>query len=938
SLPFGMVQISPDTRLSGWDGCSGYHYSDSIIYGFSHTHLSGTGVSDYGDILFMPVDGKPVFHNGTKDSLSTGYSSTFDKSSEHAEPGYYAVHLKNPDVFAEFTCTHRTAYHKYQYNKADSIFVMIDLIHRDQVINSGLRNENETDIAGFRRSKAWAEDQHVYFYARFSEPIRSYQVKADKLEENENFDVYGKEIRAAVGFYTPDDKTICVKVGISPVSIEQAKNNLEKEAAGKNFKTAHELAASEWNDELSKILVNGGSKVDKVKFYSALYHTFLSPDIFSDFDGYYRGTDKKIHQSGEHTQYTVFSLWDTYRAVHPLFTITQTERTKDFIRSFMHHYRQGGQLPVWELAGNYTGCMIGYHAVPVIYDAYAKGIVSSEADLALEAMQHSATMSHLGLPAWMNKGFIGVKDEHESVSKALEYAFDDWCIAMMAKETGDHEVYSEYIARAQQYKNHFDPSTKLMRPRLNGGWISKFDPAEVNFNYTEANAWQYSFYVPHDINSWIDMMGGKDTLNTLLDRLFNASEQTTGNNQVDITGLIGQYAHGNEPSHHIAYLYNYCGKPWKTQKLVKQIMDDFYTTQPDGYIGNEDCGQMSAWYVLSAMGFYPVNPANGVYDFGSPVFDTCVLQLENKKTFTITAENVSDENIYIQSVKLNDSVYNKTYIHHKDIMTGGSLHFVMGPKPNKDFGVEPEAIYTSEIDADPVVISPVINTEQHTFTDSALVSISTSQKGEINIHYTTDGNKPDRNSPVCNGDFYVSESCKIKAIACTEEDQSGVVTASFTKLDKNTGIHLRAEYSNQYSAGGDKALIDGIRGGNNFRTGRWQGYKGQDVEAIVDIGSEKPVSVIGAGFLQDIKSWIWMPEKVEFQVADNAKHFISLGTLKPETDNKSYGQFIENLEIKTEKQHIRYIKMKATYPGDIPEWHPGAGNAAWIFADEIYYE
>ncbi len=938
SLPFGMVQISPDTRLSGWDGCSGYHYSDTVIYGFSHTHLSGTGVADYCDVLFMPVNGKPVFHNGVSDSSSMGYASSFDKSSEKASPGYYAVHLNEPDVFAEFTCTERTAFHKYHYSNPDSMFIMIDLVHRDPVIKAALKKVNDTDIAGMRRSKSWAKDQCIYFYARFSAPIRSYQVKGDDLEETNTYDVLGKKVRAAIGFDTIKEQTLYVKVGISAVSVESAKENLEKETEKLDFDSALALAKEQWNDELSTILVRGVNRSNKVKFYSALYHAFLSPDVFSDYDGYYRGTDKKNHHSGAHTQYTVFSLWDTYRAVHPLFTITQTERTKDFVRTMLQHYKEGGKLPVWELAGNYTGCMIGYHAVPVIYDAYKKDIISGNEDMALEAMQHSATLPHLGLPAWRNKGYIGIEDEHESVSKALEYAYDDWCIAMMAKKAGNNDVYREYIARAQQYKNHFNPETKLMQPRFNGGWKPDFDPAEVDFNYTEANAWQYSFYVPHDIDTWISLMGGKDSLNLMLDKLFKAGENTTGRQQVDITGLIGQYAHGNEPSHHIAYLYNYCGKPWKTQKLVKQIMDGFYTTLPDGYIGNEDCGQMSAWFVLSAMGFYPVNPANGIYDFGSPLFDTCIIQFENNNTFSITAENLSSENVYIQSATLNDEAYNKTYIRHENIMNGGELHFVMGAKPNKEFGSSDEAIFHAEIKGEPIVICPVISSEKQVFFDSVKISMSSAQKNGINIFYTTDGSIPDRESNLFTGDFYVSESCEMKAIACSENNKSGVVTARFSKLDPDVSLSLYAQYSTQYPAGGDYALIDGIRGGKDFRTGQWQGYQGQDFEAVVDLGNEKTLSVAGIRFLQDIKSWIWMPEEVEFLVAGNSKRFYSLAALKPKTDSSDYGRFVEGFETKTDDRKVRYLKIKAKYPGTIPDWHPGAGNKSWVFADEIYFE
>ncbi|MGM0625699.1 MAG: GH92 family glycosyl hydrolase [Bacteroidota bacterium] len=937
TLPFGMVQISPDTRLTGWDGCSGYHYTDTIIHGFSHTHLSGTGVSDYGDVLIMPVTGEPVYENS--ENAEHSYSSSFDKESEKAGPGYYAVHLNEPNIDAEFTCTRRTAFHKYGFKEdTENIHFIIDLTHRDKVINAGIKKINDTDIAGFRRSNAWATDQHLYFYARFSEEFKAYHAKGSGLEENESFDIFGKDIKASVKFSKPEQKEIGIKVGISAVSIEGARKNLMDEAEGLSFDQALELARSEWNDELSDILVNGGSEKDKTKFYSALYHAYIAPNTFSDTDGTYRGTDLEVHSSKNHTQYTVFSLWDTYRATHPLFTITQQERSKDFIKTFLKHYQEGGKLPVWELAGNYTGCMIGYHAVPVMLDAYAKGIIDKDGDLALEAMQHSATLPHLGLPAWMEKGYIGVEDEHESVSKALEYAYDDWCIAQMAKLQNNEKVYNEYIARAQQYKNHFDPETKLMRARLNGDWIKPFDPAEVNFNYTEANAWQYSFYVPHDINNWIEMMGGRDKLCSLLDSLFSATDKTSGRHQVDITGLIGQYAHGNEPSHHIAYLYNYCGKPWKTQKVVKHIMNEMYTTEPDGYIGNEDCGQMSAWYVFSALGFYPVNPANGIYDIGSPLFDTAVIQLENNKEFRITAENLTDKNIYVQSVELNGEAWNKSYIHHQDIMSGGNLHFVMGKKPCRDFGTDKADIYLSEIDAEPIAIAPVIESEHRTFEDSMLVTISMAHNDKPEIFYTTDGSQPDKNDIRYSEGFYIKNNCQVKAVAYRGEKSSGLVSARFTQLDKDTKLQLESEYSEQYNAGGKRALIDGIRGGDDFRTGQWQGYKGQDLEAVVDLGSEKTFSKAGIGFLQDIKSWIWMPVKVEFWLAGNSGNFEPAGKIKPKTADDAYGVFTETFEIKTNNKPVRYIKIRAVNYGIIPDWHPGANHDTWLFTDEIYYE
>jgi predicted alpha-1,2-mannosidase len=934
SMPFGMVQLSPDTRLTGWDGCSGYHYSDSIIYGFSHTHLSGTGCSDYGDILFMPMSHSYSYSNGFM-SDDLGYSSVFNHNTEISEPGYYAVYLETPDVDVELTTSNRTGFHKYHFNSTDSAFIIIDLSHRDEVLESGLKQINQTDIAGFRRSKAWAENQYLYFYARFSQPVNSLFYKSNHVELNENWDIFGKDIKAAAGFYQPKEKNIFIQVGISPVSVEGAKLNLENEIGKLDFETVKSLAQSAWNDELSKILIRG-DKEKMSTFYTALYHTFLSPNLFNDVDRKYRGTDNKIHQSKKQNQYTVFSLWDTYRAVHPLFTITQTQRTQDFIQTMLNQYQQGGKLPVWELAGNYTGCMIGYHSVPVIFDAWNKGINNFDEELALQAMIHTASQNELGLKAYKSKAYISVEDEHESVSKTLEYAFDDWCIAQMANSLGNDTIYKKFIQRAQNYKNLYDSSSHMMRPKINANWLSPFDPAEVNFNYTEANAWQYSFYVPHDILTWIDMLGGADSLENLLDALFSASSKTSGRHQVDITGLIGQYAHGNEPSHHIAYLYNYCGKAWKTQKIVKQIMHEMYSNQPDGYIGNEDCGQMSAWYVFSALGFYPVNPANGIYDIGSPMFDTAIIQLENAKKFSIIAHNLTDDNIYVQSLKLNGNIYNKTYIHHSDIMNGGTLEFTMGAKPNYHFGTAKEAIYPSKIMDYPITISPVISTNKRTFTDSMLVEINSPQ--EADYYFTINFGNPSLSSKKYESPFYIYEDAVLKAIAVLNGQESKIVTSHLTKTNPNIKLKLFSEYSSQYSGGGDLALIDGIRGGKDFRTGQWQGFDGKNLVLELNIGEEKPLSSIGIGFLQDIKSWIWMPKKLNISVADKTHVFHEIGTNTPNTNASSYGQFTENMTIQFNQENVQYIRIEAENYGKIPDWHPGAGNSAWIFADEIFWK
>jgi len=687
-VPFGMVQLSPDTRLTGWDGCSGYHYSDSAIYGFSHTHLSGTGISDYGDILLLPtID--DYFSN----FLQHGgpYAYPFKHQNETASAGFYSVKLDN-GILVELTTTPRVGMHRYAFpagTKEAKVFV--DLRHRDEVIDSKLwiTSAAHNVAFGWRRSKGWAKDQIVYFALEFSQPYRSYGViGGDEID----LKTLKQTPRLGAGrhffsFDTSNGKPLLVKVAISSVDIEGAQKNLKAELNHWDFDKVRTDAKAAWNAELNKIKVNGGTDAQLTNFYTALYHAMTAPNLFMDVDGRYRGRDFKTHEAKDFSNYTVFSLWDTFRAAHPLYTIIDQKRTRDFIKTFLVQYEQGGRLPVWELAANETDTMIGYHAVSVIADAAVKGIDGFDLRQAYKAMKHSAELRHHGL--------IAMEDERESVSKMLEYAYDDWCIAQVAKRLGETPDYERYIARAQAYKNVFDEASGFMRPRSNGNWIEPFDPREVTFAFTEANSWQYTFFVPQDISGLIKLMGGRQRFAQKLDQLFAADSRTTGREQADITGLIGQYAHGNEPSHHIAYLYNYAGQPWKTQARVRQILVQFYKAEPDGLIGNEDCGQMSAWYVLSAAGFYPVTPGSQTYVIGSPLFPEVRFSLENGKLFTIKARGVSDRNVYVQSATLNGKPYKKSFLLHDDLMAGGELVLQMGARPNRSWGTgagnEPES-------------------------------------------------------------------------------------------------------------------------------------------------------------------------------------------------------------------------------------------------------
>lgn len=936
TLPFGMVQLSPDTRLSGWDGCSGYHYSDHLIYGFSHTHLSGTGIPDYGDILLMPTVGEIHFESnpGAPDK---GYASGFSHKNEIARPGYYSVKLDDDKILAELTTTNRVGFHRYSFPTSDRANIILDLSHRDRVLESHLHIIDSTHVAGFRRSEAWAKDQIVYFVLEFSKPFVESSLNSSG-EVSKASEARGTDLKAAFRFSTQDGAPLLTRVALSAVSVEGAWRNLKAEVDHWDFDRVKSEANDVWNKELSKIVVSGSSENQLKNFYTALYHSLFAPNLFMDVDRRYRGRDFKIHEAKHFHNYTVFSLWDTFRAAHPLYTIIDQRRTRDFINTFLAQYEQGGRLPVWELAANETDTMIGYHAVSVIADAAAKDIDGFDRKLALKAMKHSAEQKHYGLAAYLDHGFMGMEEERESVSKTLEYAYDDWCIAELARSEGQTDDYNRYIARAQYYKNVFDPASGFMRPRTNTQWLSPFDPREVDFNFTEANSWQYTFFAPHDISGLIELMGGKQSFVAKLDGLFSADSKTTGREQADITGLIGQYAHGNEPSHHMAYLYNYANQPWKTQARVRQIMDNFYQPTPDGLIGNEDCGQMSAWFVLSASGFYPVTPGAPIYAIGTPLFPQVRYDLENGKSFTIRAPGVSGNNIYIQSATLNGRPYQKSFISHKDLMAGGELIFVMGARPNRNWGSSDLNVPVSRITAKEIVPVPVIQARGKTFKNSLQISLAGVGK-ELRLHYTTDGSKPTKASARFYQPFLINRSGTVKAIAIDRSGQESLVaTANYHRIPHDWTIALASKYSTQYNGGGDLALIDGIRGTGNWSGGGWQGYQGQDVVATIDLGRTQKVTRVGAGFLQDVGSWIMMPRRIDFEISTDGQRFKPGVSIPVDVPEKDYGVIIKNFSASLDGVTARYVRLRARTFGKLPSWHPSSGGDAWIFVDEISVE
>jgi len=700
--PFGMIQPGPDTDDSLWATASGYEYSDPSIIGFSMTHFSGTGIPDLGDFLFMPSVTKPKLKEGPKEDPELGHRQRYSHEDESASPGYYQVKLQDSGVNVELTASERAGIMRYTFPAADSAYILTDLKHvlRWNVIWSQMRVENDSTITGSHIVKGWAKNRHLYFAARYSRPFDHYRIYNDgkpviyntyrfrstKMSE-------GKDLKFIARFAHPEKEPIYVKVGISAVSTQNALKNLDTEIPHWDFDRIRQETQAKWEKELGKIEIEG-SEQKKENFYTSMYHAFINPSLYEDANGQYRGLDEQAHQAKDFTNYTIFSLWDTFRATHPLYTLIQRKRDDDMIKSMLAHYDQSVEhmLPIWSLEGNETWCMIGYHAVPVIADAVMKGVKGFDVERAYEAAKTTAMNPNYDhVMTYAKLGWVPADKENESVSKTLEYAFDDYTIAQMAKKLGKDKDYKYFISRADNYKNIFDPKTNLMRGKnADGSWYKPFHPHTYKFlgPITEGTNWQYTWYVPQDVPGLIKLMGGKKPFIEKLDTLFNSNPNITEtNNSPDITGMIGQYAQGNEPSHHIAFLYDYTDQPWKTQKWIRYITKHMYHNEPDGLIGNDDCGQMSAWYIFNSLGFYPVAPGSNTYVIGSPSVKKAVMHLSNGNNFTVLADNLSDENVYIQSARLNGKDWNKPYIIDDALESGGTLEFVMGPKPNKSWGV-----------------------------------------------------------------------------------------------------------------------------------------------------------------------------------------------------------------------------------------------------------
>lgn len=903
--PFGQIQPSPDTRLEGWDGCSAYHYSDDTVYGFSHTHLSGTGCEDYGDILLMPVVDEHTQWQFTQDLPREEYLSTFKHRSEKATAGYYRVVLDRNRVMVELTASERVACHRYSFPGPGRKGIVVDLQHRDKVIAANFEsNSPEGMLCGWRESNAWNPDQKCFFALETNKPYKSIKFFANGTKALIELDEDCKEIE--------------VYVSISGVDCEGARKNLGTRE-GKSFDDIHNATIQRWEEKLGKIAVEGGSRRERRNFYTALYHCYTSPYLWSDADGRYRGMDDSIHTS-QKPIYTVFSLWDTYRAFNPLMAILEPAITEEWVNTMLTQFEQGGELTMWELSAHETHCMIGYHACPVILEAQKAGILDSwtpERRLALLKAMVATSNRTEAHQAYAAQGYLDSQEDNESVSKTLEYAYDDWCIATFAlneaarqgkKADSTNSYYNEvaktYMRRANSWQNVMD-ANGFMHARRNGGFITPFNPTEVNNHYTESNSWQASTYVPHDIPTWIERMGGKAKAEAFLDSLFNTSSETTGREQSDITGMIGQYAHGNEPSHHAAYLYAYLGATDKLQKVVDEIRKELYTPAPDGLCGNEDCGQMSAWYVMSAMGFYPVCPGSGEYVTVAPVFDKVTIHREN-----------AAEDIFIDKKQWEPGMF------WRDGAFYDSTIVVM----DDEYHQTPAPYFTDW---------------QPRFEDSTFVSLAINENisGSTRIYYTLDGSTPDTHAYRYAKPFLVNRDITIRAVAYNENNgYSPVVTQTMKRFIADKRLRYITKPEPQYMENGPEGLIDRLYGTTNYRIGGWQGWQ-SDMEVVIDLLQNKSLSSVGVDCLENMRSWIFFPSKIEVSVSNDGKTFAPWGTV----ENKEFPTTLERQEESVQHTFTchgpyvsaRYVKVKAYNHGALPDWHVSAGQQAWIFVDEI---
>lgn len=924
TAPFGLVQLSPDTRIDGsWEAAAGYYHADSLIYGFSHTHLSGTGVTDYGDVLISA-------YYGDTTTVPSRYRQAFRHATEVAAPGYYAVTLdgrpgapNSGGVRVRLAATARVGVQAWTFPRAGRVTVLVDLNHRDERLASQIHvDPMRRTLSGFRRSRAWAQNQYVAFHTALSRPWEAADVRTSPSGETHALLTY--TVRAG--------ETITLKTGLSSTSPEGAARNLAAEVPGWSLDAVRRATDAAWNRELGRIAVTGGTARQRQNFYTALYHTMIVPNVWSDVDGRYRGRDDRVHRA-DHPVYTVYSLWDTFRTAHPLYALIDPDRNRDFVRSMLLQYEQAGRLPVWELSANETNTMIGFHSVPVILDAYVKGIRGFDSALALRAMQDAARTEVAGEAAFFANGLVTADDAPESVSKTLEFAYDHWAVGTFARLLGDTATARPYLRRSLAYRDAFDPETRLMRPRRNGQWLAPFDPHEVSNHYTEANAWQYSFFAPHDIAGLMRLVGTRAAFEAHLDSLFLAPTTLRGRDQPDVTGLIGQYAHGNEPSHHVAYLYAHTGAAHKTQRIVSTVLDSLYAPTPDGLPGNEDCGQMSAWFVMSALGLYPVTPGDPTYTLTTPLFPRAVVRLAGGRRLTIDAPGTGR---YVRSMSVDGVPHETVTLDHGRIAGGARLRLTRSATPTTWGAVEE---LTAVDDRDFVGAPLVAAGAQRSFEETQTIALV--EPEDVTLWVTTDGTAPvPGRATRYSGPIRLDATTTLRAVAVDDAGHRSAETrATFVRRPNDYNVTLGSTLRRPYDAGGPRGLTDGIEGTTMWRAGDWHGYQRQDFLATVDLKAARTVRRLAAGFLQDTRSWILMPRLVTFETSLDGASWTPVLAVANGVDARDFAVQRQTLgSTLAAPVEARYVRVRAVNHGALPPWHLGAGYPAYIFVDEITIE
>lgn len=958
TLPSGMVQLSPSNDFKSWDWCSGYHYSDSILKGFAHTHISGAGLAGLGDILLMPTAGKVKVQAGSEENPDSGFRSRFSHDREQASAGYYSVILDDYNVKVELTSTPRVGFHKYTFNRAGKGNVIIDPTHNimENLYKSEIEFLSDTEIRGYKQSNGEAGVRNVYFYAKFSKAFADKGVAVNNKIQANKYLAVDKRVKGYVSFDVEQGESIEVKVALSFVSYEGAKINFNAEAKGKMFSQVLANSQKIWEEKMNKFHIETESIAQKRNFYTAVYHSMISPNLISDVSGEYIVEGKK-YQS-EINQYSNFSTWDTYRAVHPLMAIVEQEKTADFVNSLSSRYTDSRVgLPVWECLGHDNVCMIGYSTVSVMADAIVKDLPGINLKSAYDAMRaasfslekHSNSYDVNGMNYYIDMDFVP-GEIGSSVSKTTEYNYYDWCLSEVAKKLNKTDDSSLFQQRSKGYRNLFDPKSSYLLPKLQNGNFIEVDKSKWDglvTNYVSGNIWAYSCYVPHDMGYFMKLHGGKNKFANWLDKIFADTSEIGGSQHVDISGFIGKYGHGDEPAHQMPYLYDFAGQAWKTQKIVREILSRFYHDNPAGLDNNDDLGQMSAWYIFSSIGFYPVCPASNQYLIGSPAYAKASINLENGKVFSVQANNNSQKNVYIQSSTLNGETFTKPYITYNQICKGGELVLEMGDQPNENWAasvsdlgglVGMQASEEYKLLEEKEVLMPFTNEQSLSFERSKIISLYCNTK-KAEIRYTTNGNQPGENSKLYHKPIFITKDTKIKAKAFKKGlKTSRAFSATYLKgiqYNPKTGypkISLDKPVKN-YGEPNGKQLIDGKFGSTTFNDGLWTGVDLEDLHVNIDLGKIRSIKEVKPGYLIYPGAWVFNPESIEVHVSTDNKNYRMVKKVSPKAPSEDK-RYVERFPVSFSPISCRYIKV-IFKNGAMPDWHVAGGRKHWIFVDEI---